>query len=206
MKGRSSNSKQILLSVLGVAILVVAVVGVSFAAFSYTQTGQYENKITTGAINMSYSNPTNGIDITDAQPVSDATGKAYSEENEYFDFSVSATITGTATINWVITATTTPAATLTDDYVKVYLTDKGASNDQDNQILAPTIVSSLDKTEADNDASAPEDEYILHSGSYSTTSTDNYRLRMWIADTFPGTQSSETYKLRVNVYGKADAQ
>ena len=32
---KDNNSKQVLLSVLGVAILVVAVVGVSFAAFSY---------------------------------------------------------------------------------------------------------------------------------------------------------------------------
>lgn len=206
MNEKSSNSKQILLSVLGVAILVVAVVGVSFAAFSYTETGQYENKITTGAISMSYSNPANGIDITDAQPVSDATGKAYDGENEYFDFSVSATISGTATINWVITATTTEATTLKDNYVKVYLTDKGSANDQDDQILAPTLVSNLTKTEADNDAGAPEDQYILHSGTYSATTTDNYRLRMWIADTFPGTQSSETYKLRVNVYGQAAAQ
>ena len=35
----NNSSKQILLSVLGVAILVVAVVGISFAAFSYSKTG-----------------------------------------------------------------------------------------------------------------------------------------------------------------------
>ena len=34
-----NSSKQVLLSVLGIAILVVAVVGVSFAFFSYTKTG-----------------------------------------------------------------------------------------------------------------------------------------------------------------------
>ena len=34
---KENNSKQVLLSVLGVAILVVAVVGVSFAAFSYSK-------------------------------------------------------------------------------------------------------------------------------------------------------------------------
>ena len=41
----NNSSKQILLSVLGVAILVVAVVGISFAAFSYSKTGTVENTI-----------------------------------------------------------------------------------------------------------------------------------------------------------------
>ena len=48
-----SGSKKVLLSVLGVAILVVAVVGISFAAFSFTNTSD-ENSIQTGTITMSY--------------------------------------------------------------------------------------------------------------------------------------------------------
>ncbi len=206
MKGRSSNSKQILLSVLGVAILVVAVVGVSFAAFSYSQTGQYENKITTGVISMTYSNPSNGINLTNALPTTDATGKALTGTNNVFDFSVSATISGTATINYAITATTTPATTLTDSFVKVYLTDRGADNDEDTQVLQPTMVSSLSKTGASEASGAPSGQYILKTGTFSTTTTDNYRLRMWVADTFTGTSASETYKLRVNVYGRASAR
>lgn len=206
MKGRSSNSKQILLSVLGVAILVVAVVGVSFAAFSYSQTGQYENKITTGVISMTYSNPSNGINLTNALPTTDATGKALTGTNNVFDFSVSATISGTATINYAITATTTPATTLTDNFVKVYLTDRGASNNEDTEVLEPTMVSNLSKTGSSEASGAPSGEYILKTGTFSTTTTDNYRLRMWVADTFAGTSASETYKLRVNVYGRASAR
>ena len=45
----SNSSKQVLLSVIGVAILVVAVVGVSFAFFNYTRTGM-PNTIKTGTI------------------------------------------------------------------------------------------------------------------------------------------------------------
>ena len=49
---QSNSSKQVLLAVVGVAILVVAIVGVSFAFFNYTRTGS-ENSITTGQINFS---------------------------------------------------------------------------------------------------------------------------------------------------------
>ena len=46
---QSNQSKRVLLSVIGVAILVVAVVGVSFAFFNYTRAGQ-QNSVQTGKI------------------------------------------------------------------------------------------------------------------------------------------------------------
>ena len=207
-----NNSKQVLLSVLGVAILVVAVIGVSFAAFSYSKTGAKVNTITTGVINMNYTESSNIIKLTNALPISDATGKALSDANEYFDFSVGATITGsgTTTINYTITAkpdTTSGANTLPETAIKVYLTDMDAS---DKQILAPTVLSSLSKTSSDN-SGAPDGEYILKADTFTSTLTRNYRLRMWVADTYAGAGgnagiTSLTYKLRVNVYGKAAAQ
>ena len=199
-----NNSKQVLLSVLGVAILVVAVVGVSFAAFSFSKTGNVTNTITTGTISMSYSEPDNGITLTNALPMNDETGKALEGTNNNFDFKVTATISGSGetTINYAITAVTTPATSLNDDYVKVYLTDMDAS---DTEILEPTVVSSLDKTTSDA-SGAPNGQYILESGTFKSTTTKNYRLRMWVADNFSVGQSSETYTLKVNVYGAADAQ
>ena len=198
------NSKQVLLSVLGVAILVVAVVGVSFAAFSFSKTGQVTNTITTGTISMSYSEPQNGITLTNALPMNDETGKALEGENNTFDFTVTATISGSGdtTINYAITAVTTPGTSLTDDYVKVYLTDMNSS---DSPILAPTVVSSLGKTSSD-ESGAPGGQYILKSGTFDATTTNSYRLRMWVADNFSVGQSSETYTLKVNVYGAAAAQ
>ncbi len=51
----NNSSKQILLSVIGVAILVVAVVGVSFAFFSYVYNGTDANTVKTGTIVFSAS-------------------------------------------------------------------------------------------------------------------------------------------------------
>ena len=202
---KDNNSKQVLLSVLGVAILVVAVVGVSFAAFTFSQTGNVVNQITTGTISMSYSEPESGITLTNAMPMNDATGKALANTNEYFDFTVTATINGSGTtnINYAITAVTEPGRTLTDDYVKVYLTNM--AGDADTQILEPTVVSSLPKTSSDA-SGAPDGQYILEDGTFSTNDTNQYRLRMWVADNYAVAGSSETYTLRVNVYGAANAQ
>ena len=207
MKEKNS-SKQVLLSVLGVAILVVAVVGVSFAAFSYSKTGEKVNTITTGSITMNYAETTNGINLTNALPMSDDQGKALSGntdgQEEYFDFTVSANITGTTTIDYVITATKEPESTLPDTAVKVYLTDMDSS---DSQLLAPTKVSALPQTNATDtqNTGAPADQYKLHENTFTSTNSRNYRLRMWVADDYTGVDTAHTYKLRVNVYGAAAA-
>ncbi len=65
----SNSSKQILLSVIGVAILVVAVVGVSFAFFNYTRTGA-ANTVRTGTISFNTSNSV--INITNLFPIAKA--------------------------------------------------------------------------------------------------------------------------------------
>lgn len=199
----NNSSKQILLSVLGVAILVVAVVGISFAAFSYSQAGEVSNTITTGTITMTYTEPTNGINLTNALPITDTAGKALSGDNNTFDFTVTATIAGTTTINYAITAVKGDGCTVADNGIKVYLTDQN-----DAEILAPTKVTALSKTVSGNAAGAPADQYVLKTGTYSTvgTTTEKYRLRMWVADDYNAPATSQKYILKVNVYGAAAAQ
>ena len=204
----SNSSKQILISILGVAILIVAVVGISFAAFTYARTGSTTNTITTGTITMSYTEGTNGITLTDALPITDDAGKALSAEGQYFDFTVNAKIVGKGTtkIDYVITATEV-TKTLPNTGVKVYLT----SNTDQTVELAPTIVSTLPLTESGNSAGAPAGERILKSGSISTTDnsvneTTTYRLRMWVDQNYQAPSTKQVYSIKVNVYGAAVAQ
>ncbi len=63
---QASRSKQILLAVIGISILVVAVVGVTFAFFNYTRTGG-ANTISTG--NITFSSEQSTISITNVFPI-----------------------------------------------------------------------------------------------------------------------------------------
>ena len=195
---KDNNSKQVLLSVLGVAILVVAVVGVSFAAFSYSKEGEQVNTITTGTITMSYSENTNGINLTDAIPMTDEIGKSLNDENQYFDFTVSATMGGNVIINYVITAIKEDGSTLPDNAVKVYLTNINGGNE--SQVLVPTKLSDLQVTSL-NKEGAPDGQFVLYNGNFNKTEARNYRLRMWVASDYVLPDFSQTYKLRINVYG-----
>ena len=190
------SSKQILISVLGVAILVVAVVGISFAAFNYSKTGETVNTITTGTMVMSYSEPQNGINIVNAQAIGDDVGQTLNGENNTFDFMVSTTLSS-GTINYAITATKDAGSTLPDDEVKVYLT----SADDAVVEKEATKVGELGTTSSDA-SGAPDGQYKLKDGTITSSTTTNYRLRMWRDS---ASSSQGTYKLRVNVYGKASA-
>lgn len=215
MKDNNNNSKQVLLSVLGVAILVVAVVGVSFAAFSYSRTGEEVNTITTGTITMNYADDSNGIKLTNAMPMSDDDGKKLTGENNVFDFTVSATISGggTTNIDYAIIAAPEDGNTLKDNDIKVWLTDTsdvGQGNTASNPVVLNTLPASS-TTSTTTGSPDSSDDYVLKSGTFSGTGgSDSYRLRMWVdynAPSMAGDVASQlTYQLRVNVYGKAAAQ
>lgn len=213
----NNSSKQILLSVLGVAILVVAVVGISFAAFSYSKAGEKENTITTGTITMSYTEDTNGISLVDALPITDATGIALKGENNYFDFTVDTKVAGTTSIDYAITAIKdADLSTLPDDGVKIYLTKRTGNDDTASETAEsnyPQKVSELTKTVAGNAAGAPADQYILKTGTIAASTTDYYRLRLWVSNDYSETNggvagqiTQKKYVLKVNVYGAAKAQ
>lgn len=202
------SSKQIIISILGVIILIVAVIGISFAAFTYSQAGTKVNTITIGKITMNYTEATNGITLNDALPMTDDTGKTLTGSGNTFDFTVNANIqgSGTTTINYLITITEV-TTTFANTGIKVYLT----SNDDATVELTPTKVSELPTTQSNNTAGAPTGQRILKTGTVTVTNTTvdqttKYRLRMWVADDFSDSSKSGTYAIKVNVYGKANAQ
>ena len=98
------KKKQLLLSIGLVLILVLMIVGISYAAFKFTGLGKKPNTITTGAITMEYTETTNTISMTGALPTTDATGKVRLTAGEYFDFTIKSNIQGNANINWEIAA------------------------------------------------------------------------------------------------------
>ncbi len=214
---QDNSSKQILLSVLGVAILVVAVVGVSFAAFTYAGVGKKENTITTGTITMNYTEGQKGISITNAMPVSDDVGKTITAEDPksgsiteggagVFDFNVNATINGSVTINYDIMAVKKVESTLEDQYAKLYLEKADASTYADSaQITAPKAFNALpaESTATTDAGKALTGAKVLHSDKFTATATHYYRLKMWVDQSYEVGNTAKTFTVTVNVYGQA---
>ena len=189
------KSKSLVLLIIGIIILIIAVFGVSYAAIYYSKMGEKVNNVSTGTLTMSYSENTNGINLTDARATSDAVGMTMGGENEYFDFTVSATMSGSTSVDYVIAGSKDTNSTLPDNAIKVYLTE--VTTGSERQVVAPTKVSELDST--NNISYVPDNQYILLQSNFNKSTSLNYRLRMWIADDFNNAIGSYTF--RINVYG-----
>ena len=197
------KKKELIISIVAIVVLVLAIVGVSFAAFNYSRTGEKVNTITSGAISMQYTETDNVIQIDKALPTTDATGTVRLKEGEYFDFSVSGTIQGTANINWEITAEdiTTADRKIDGSNIKLYLTEVNES--QETKVMSPRVYSERDT--ANDYTGRPAGQMSLYATTSSTSFTKNYRLRMYVDEAYnPQDDGGDlVFTIRINVYGKS---
>ena len=197
------KKKQLLLSIGLVLILVLMIIGISYAAFKFTGLGKKPNTITTGAITMEYTESTNTISMTGALPTTDATGKVRLTAGEYFDFTIKSSIQGNANINWEIAAEDITASSKKIDgkNIKLYLT-KLDSTGAETQVMAPKVYNA--STSANTKTGRPSGVMSLATGTMSTSETTNYRLRMYVDESYnpQGDGGGLSFSVKINAYGK----
>ena len=188
-----NNKKQLLLSIGLVLILVLMIVGISYAAFKFVGLGNKPNTITTGAITMEYTESTNTISMTGALPTTDATGKVRLTVGEYFDFTIKSSIQGNANINWEIAAedVTTATRKMTGKNIKLYLTK--LNGDKEEEVMSPKVYRA--STSANTKTGRPSGVMSLATGTMSASETTNYRLRMYVDEDYNPKEMEEVYHL-----------
>ena len=198
-----NNKKQLLLSIGLVLILVLMIVGISYAAFKFVGLGNQPNTITTGAITMKYEESTNTISMNNALPTTDATGKVRLTAGEYFDFTLSGTIKGSENINWEIAAedVTTGTKKIDGKYIKLYLTSLDENNNE-TEVMAPKVYTT-ESTE-NTYTGRPTNMMSLAKGTTSTSFSTKYRLRMYVDESYnpQGDGGNLAFSIKINAYGK----
>ena len=189
---------------IGVSVfMLVVVIGISYSAFSYSGLGKKENKITTGAITMLYTESDNTISINNALPTTDNTGKTRKNAGEYFDFTVKSSITGNADINYEIAAKEESGNTFSGSNIKYYLTTVD-SNGKETEVMAPRTY--YEEPSGNVYTGRPADMMSLYTGNLNNQGDTiiNYRLRLWIDENYnpQNDNGGLTYKVKVNVYGQ----
>ncbi len=202
-----NNSKQTILMAVGVLVLVIAVVGISFAFFTYSRTGSKNNVITTGSITFSMDSGSHpSINGADSFPMSTAEGAA--SEN-YADFTVTGSLpSGAAAVTYHVYAIAgdppegNPPAQVEadagtprtwkrfkDSEIMIKLEGTGDSSSDGSGTI--TIETGYDTGKeagqiyeiADNpESGAKENGFTLATGTVNAGETINhkYTLRMWI--------------------------
>lgn len=187
---REIKTQSRILLILALFLLVAVTAGVSYAFFNYTRLGTTENMITTGTITFLYDEKNtigNGITITDALPMNDASGKVMAGTNNVFDFRILAKTTGNTDIPYEITARKSNTSDDIDANVKLYLTEVTT----DSETAAPltlngdTVIKFSELTNTTTDVGDGIVEKTIYRGTVDANTTNyekNFRLRMWISD------------------------
>ena len=156
-------------------VMILAIIGVSYAAFSFSKQGSVPNKITTGSITMTYEESDNTISIGNALPTTDATGTTRLKEGEYFDFTVSSEIAGEVNINYEISAKEVGEGTIDGSNIKLYLT-RLAEDGTEEQLMSPETYN--EESTSNTFTGRPANEMSLYTSSMNSSESNNYRLRM----------------------------
>ena len=184
-------------------VLLITVIGISYAAFNYSGVGQKLNTITTGAISMNYIESSNVISMNNALPTTDSTGKKRLNTGEYFDFTVKSSIKGNTDINYEIAAKEESGNTFLGKNIKFYLT-KVNSDGTEEEVMPPKTYS--EDTTSNIYTGRPADMMSLFIGNLNQQGDTEikYRLRLWVDENYnpQNDNGGLIYKVKVNVYGQ----
>ena len=194
------------LAIIGlIVIMIVALIGVSYAAFNYSAIGTKLNSITTGAITMRYEESDNVINVDKALPTKDSAGTTRLKEGEYFDFTISSEISGDVNINYEISAKDVTVVEgnekkIDGSNIKLYLTR--LTDDGEEELMSPRVYSE-DGT-ANSYTGRPAGEMSLYISSMNSSETNRYRLRMYVDEKYnpQGDGGNLKFAVKINVYGK----
>ena len=189
---------------IGVSVfMLVVVIGISYSAFTYSGIGKKENKITTGAITMLYTESSNTITMNNALPTTDNTGKTRKNAGEYFDFTVKSSITGNADINYEIAAKEEAGNTFSGSNIKYYLTTVDSTG-KETEVTVPRTY--YEEPSGNVYTGRPADMMSLYTGNLKNQGDTNinYRLRLWVDENYnpQNDNGGLTYKVKISVYGQ----
>ena len=182
--------------------IILIITGVTYSLYEILFTGRKEQVIDAGGIVFKYNETSDGLILDNNSILNDTDGKS---QEKYFDFEISLASNKNTSINYIIAIDENDISTLTNDKVKVYLTN------QDNiEIVSPTSISQLEVDVNKNNYKK------LYNKQINQGEKHLYRLRTWIDDTkdlYTSTSNDGNhtlemkdviYKFKINVYTVLD--
>ena len=172
------NKKTLVLSILGVLVLVIAVVGVSFAMYSFNGTGAKENVIQTGTVSVAY-NETSVLTLANQYPMTDERGL---EADDKLAFTVNAEMSGSMTINYEVALdeiTMSDSAKFGTDDVKVQITKNGT-----DYLAGTATTGDLLNTLAAKNGTLITSGYVFDKDTFTAAESNSYVVKAWVSEAY----------------------
>ena len=175
----SETAKQVMVTLMAAFIIIVAAIGVSYAAFTYANEGTTVNVIKPGEIYLKLNESKIGISMLNAVPLSDLEGTSLIEDGSFYSFNVTSTLKSESNIAYDIVLKNN-IDRISSKMIKVYLVEVDGDStpvESEKVVLPPTYLSDLKRSELANGESLFRGTLVQ--GDSIVT---NYRLKVWISD------------------------
>lgn len=203
-----NKTKQVLLTIVGIVLLVLITVGVTYSFIMYTQPGEKENTIYTGGgLRFKYMEKDRSIKIADAMPMTNEVGTT--QKDYVFDFTILGDITDASTVTYYVTARKDDISDNIDNIVNMYLTEvtKNTNVEVEQPVskIAYQGIKKYSALEQYTDITNHTEKIIYadrveaHTRNYKK----DFRLRMWLddsADFYSNDYNNKKFKVNINVY------
>ena len=176
---KSETAKQVMVTLIAAFIMIVAAIGVSYAAFSFAYESKNINIIRPGEVYLKLNESNKGISILNASPLSDEEGIKLEGVGYVNSFNIMSSLKKDSNIIYDIVLNT-HLENISANMIKVYLVSVDGENaplESEKAVLGPVYLSELKTSELSNGLS-------LYSGELVTGDNlvNNYRLKIWIAN------------------------
>lgn len=180
-----------------VCLVLSILVGFLFVKYGNEKNVVIEKEENGGNIILNYTNNITGLYITKAIPTSDIVGSAASEEGKYFDFAIDTKLDNATSIEYEIAVLKdSKKCTIPDDDIRIYL-EREVSGTY-TKVFGPAPFKPIKE---DTKLGSQSGSMVLSKVKTKKSFVDNYRLRLWLADT--STVQSGDYAVEVVVNGHA---
>ena len=197
MKKKSESSKCFLFFIFLICVVLLIFSIIGFVLFFNRKPKIISEKENGGTVVLKYVTDFAGLKLLKAIPTSDIVGVQNLNDGEFFDFSVDTSIDEAASIDYEISITKDKkTCNLSDEDVRIYLEREESGTY--TKVFGPENFIKIKKA---TEIGSKSDSMLIYSTRKTKTSTDNYRLRVWLSDK---SLIAENYcNIEVFVNGKA---
>lgn len=196
-KVKVKDSKQSLLTIFGIIIILMVGVIVFLASKSYLSNSKKEEKKITNTITLNYVTKNNEIIVDSSAIIPDDQAIVLKSGKNVFDFSVNGKILKNTKTNFEVVISKDQSSTIPDDKIKIYLqksSDGTYSKVED--LIKPTNFTLSDDLKLTKNSGM-----LLDKGIFTKDDNIYYRLIVWVDSTYIPSNIQDFYKISVNLYG-----
>lgn len=177
MEEKKGVSKGVIITCVLIVLLIAGIVGGALYIYYCSPEEVYQENLEGGNLSLSYSDEENLFVIENAIPTSDLVGTVYDSADLFFDFTVKVDIEEANYIEYeILLVKDETVSTALNNNIKVYLEKE--ENGTFVKVGEPEIFTSNVE-----DEKIGKNIMLAHKDKRTTNGSDNYRLRVWLADT-----------------------